>query len=116
MKKLYLVLTIAGFIAPSILVAVESFETGNVLLYGNPAATFEGMFANRISSIFAMDLLFSVLVFFVWSFIESKRVELKGVGWLWLITMLFGLAGGIPLFLYIREVRLESLRGGAVKC
>ena len=52
MKKTYLILAILGFIAPSILVFIESVETGNILLYAQPLKTIQGMFANRISSIF----------------------------------------------------------------
>ena len=103
MKKNYLMLAIVGFIAPSTLVMQESIETGNILLYTNPIATIEGMFANRISSIFMIDLLFTVFVFFLWTFIEGRKYGVKNIGFVWGLTMLFGLAGGFPLFLYLRE-------------
>ncbi len=103
MKNIYLVLTILGFIAPNILVAMESVETGNILLYANPMATMEGMFATRISTIFMIDLLFMVGVFFFWSYVEGKKSGVKNIGLVWLLTMLLGLAGGFPLFLYLRE-------------
>ena len=97
-----------GFIAPSILVFAESVETGNILLYLHPMATIEGMFANRISSIFIIDLLFAVLVFFLWSFNDAKRYGVKNIGLVWLLTMLLGLAGGFPFFLYLREKAIEK--------
>lgn len=103
MKRIYLVLAIIGFILPNYFVLLESIETGNILLYGNLPATIKGMFANRISTIFIIDLLFGVLVFFLWSYQEAKEKKIKNVGWVWLATMLFGLAGGFPLFLYLRE-------------
>ena len=103
MKNIYLTLAIVGFIAPSILVSIESLETGNILLYTNPLATIEGMFVNRISSIFMIDLLFTVMVFFIWSFSEKKKYDIKNVWIVWLLTMLLGLAGGFPLFLYLKE-------------
>lgn len=102
MKTLYLVLAIIGFAAPNYLVLLESIEHGNVLLYTDPASTFGSMFANRISSIFSIDLLIAVLIFFVWSYKESKAKKMKGIVWIWLCTMLFGLAFGFPLFLYKR--------------
>lgn len=108
MKNFYLFLSIIGFLAPSILVTIESVETGNILLYANPIATLEGMFANRISSIFMIDLLFVVLVFFIWSYWEGKKYKMKRVGHIWLFTLLFGLAGGFPLFLYLRERALNN--------
>ena len=108
MKSIYLLLTVIGFLVPNILVVQESFETGNILLYANPLATLEGMFANRISTIFGIDLLIAVGVFFVWSYVESKKIGFKRIGIIWLLTLLFGLAGGFPLFLYVREKILTS--------
>ncbi|WP_190811314.1 DUF2834 domain-containing protein [Flagellimonas sp. S3867] len=65
-------LTIIGFILPTILVIIESIDMGNILLYADPLATLNGMFANSISSIFAIDLFFTVLVFFIWSYHQAK--------------------------------------------
>ena len=55
MKKVYIILTVIGFIAPNILVAMQSVETGNVLLWLNPTETILGMFQNKISSVFIID-------------------------------------------------------------
>lgn len=82
---------------------MESLETRNLLLYTHPAATIEGMFANRISTIFMIDLLFTVLVFFIWTYIDSKKKGVKNIGWVWVLTMLLGIAGGFPLYLYLKE-------------
>lgn len=103
MKNLYLVLAIAGFICPTILVAMESLESGNILLYAHPAATIEAMFANRISTIFMIDLFFTVLVFFTWTYLDGNKVGVKNIGLVWILTLLFGLAGGFPLYLHLRE-------------
>jgi len=108
MRSLYLILTVVGFILPSIFVCIESYETGNILLYTDPVATIEGMFANRISTIFSIDLLFAVMVFFIWSYVESKKNSIPRIWIVWLLTMLFGLAGGFPLFLYMREKSISS--------
>ncbi len=97
-----------GFILPSIFVVIESIETGNILLYTDPLATLNGMFANAISTIFSIDLLFAVLVFFIWSFNEAKKHKIKSIYFVWILTLLFGLAGGLPLFLYLREKAYHS--------
>lgn len=102
-QRLYLIMAIMGFIAPSILVLLESVETGNILLYTNPMATIEGMFANRISTIFMIDLLFTVFVFFLWTYFDSKKNGVKNIWAVWILTMLFGLAGGFPFYLYLKE-------------
>lgn len=108
MKKIYLLLSIIGFIIPSVLVAIESVETGNILLYTNPIATIEGMFSNRISTIFMIDLLFAVMVFFVWTYVDGKKTGVKNLGLVWVLTMLLGLAGGFPLYLYLKEKTIAN--------
>lgn len=102
-QSIYLMLTVIGFLAPNVLVAIESFETGNLLLYADPVATFSDMFANRISTIFAIDLFAMVFIFFVWSYLDQREHRTKGWGWTWPVTMLLGLSTGFPLYLYLRE-------------
>ena len=103
MKSLYLLLAIAGFIAPNIFVAIESIETGNWLLWLDPAATINGMFGNRISTAFVVDLLFAVLVALIWMWTEGSKRKMKNLWMFPVLTLLFGLAGTLPLFLYNRE-------------
>ena len=102
MKIRYLVLVVIGTILPNVFVFRETLSTGNILLYAKPLATFEGMFANNISSAFATDLLFVVLLFLFWSYQQSMRHQLKYFWLVWIYTFAFGIAGGLPLFLYYR--------------
>lgn len=108
MKNLYLVLAVIGFIAPNILVAIESWETGNVLLWLDPGATMQGMFGNRIAAAFVTDLLFVVLAALVWMYFESKRLGIKNYWMYAVLTLLFGLAGPLPLFFYNRENSMQK--------
>ena len=103
MRKTYLLLAIVGTILPNIFVLLESINSGNYLLYVRPMETFKGMFANHISSAFIVDLLFIVILFLIWSYRESKRYKIKQVGLIWIYTFALGIAGGLPLFLYVRE-------------
>lgn len=106
MRSLYALLAVVGFIVPNILVFRESVETGNILLWLDPAATLGGMFGNRIAAAFVTDLLCVVLVALIWIVIESKRLNMKN-SWIYIVlTLLFGLAGPLPLFLYQREKAL----------
>jgi hypothetical protein len=108
MKTLYLFLAIVGFIAPNVLVFYESVETGNILLWLDPQATMNGMFGNRIAAAFVTDLLCVVLVALIWIIVESRKVGMKN-SWMYVVlTLLFGLAGPLPLFLYQREKVLEQ--------
>ncbi len=108
MKKTYLFLTILGTLLPNIFVLKESIHSGNYLLYAHPLDTFNAMFVNHISSAFMVDLLFIVGLFLLWSFKESQKHQIKHWAWTWIYTFAFGIAGGLPLFLYIREDYLNS--------
>ncbi len=108
MKRTYLVLSGIGFVLPNIFVTKVSVQTGNLLLWINPMATIQGMFVNDISTAFVVDLLFVVVVFFTWTWIESGRQGLKRPWLIWFLTMLFGMAGTLPLFLYQRESARQS--------
>jgi hypothetical protein len=108
MRKIYLVLAILGFIIPNVLVYMVSVETGNILVLLNPSMTIAGMFANRISAAFIVDLLFVVFVFFVWTVAEAKRYSIKKVWIYWLLTLIFGMAGSFPLFLYVIETKRQK--------
>jgi hypothetical protein len=107
-KNLLLTLSIAGFIIPNILVTKVSIETGNVLLWLNPTATIAGAYANDISSAFVLDLLCVVSIFFVWTYHEAKRYKTGRVALIWALTLLFGMAGPFPLFLYWIEKSKEK--------
>lgn len=103
MKRTYWWLSIVGFVLPNIWVAKVSIETGNLMLWFDPRVTFTSMFANDISSAFSVDLLFVVLVFFIWTYTETQKLKIKNLYAVWIATMLLGLAGAFPLFLYFRE-------------
>lgn len=107
-KNTLLVLTILGFIAPNILLIKVSIETGNILLWTNPSATIVGALANDISAAFLVDLLFVVSVFFMWTYTMAKQLAIKNVWLYWLLTLLFGMAGTLPLFLYQIEKRRKT--------
>lgn len=98
MKNIYLILAVLGFIIPNIFAVQETIASGNILLWTNPMATFQGMFANRIATTFVVDLMIVVLVFFVWSLQESKKYQIKNLWVIWALTMFFGLSGAMPLF------------------
>ncbi|MEL6250821.1 MAG: DUF2834 domain-containing protein [Bacteroidota bacterium] len=103
MKRTYLILAIIGFILPNIFVLLESIESGNYLLYARPLETMQLMFVNRVSSAFMMDLFFVLVLFLIWSYRESQSLGIKKWWQVWLITFAFGIACGLPLFLYVRE-------------
>ncbi|MEA2723753.1 MAG: hypothetical protein QOH59_1524 [Gemmatimonadales bacterium] len=108
MKRLYAILSVAGYIASNWFVILVSARTGNVLLWTRPRDTMAGMFANPISTAFAIDLLFAGLLACIWFYAEGRRLGMRRIPMYWVLTLAFGLAGTLPLFLYHRESRLQE--------
>ena len=108
-KTRYLILCILGLVLP-----YWQFIPW-VAAHGlNMRLFIQQLFANRIGGFFAMDVLVSAVVLFV--FIGRESARLGGRGW-WLpqlAVLLVGVSLGLPLFLYMREVRLERARGREV--
>jgi hypothetical protein len=109
MKRLYAALSVVGYLAPNWFVVQVSIKTGNVLLWTKPRETIAGMFANPIAVAFAVDLLFTALVACIWFYLEGRRLDMRRIPGYWLLTLAFGLAGTLPLFLYHRESRLREV-------
>jgi hypothetical protein len=68
-----------------------------------------GMFANDIAAAFAVDVLLAALVACIWFYSEGRRLGMRRVWIYWVLTLAFGLAGTLPLFLLHREQRLDQL-------
>jgi hypothetical protein len=104
MKRLYLILAIAGFILPYYFFI--SFLTANGL---NLSLLIGQLFATPISTFFVVDLLITALVFWVFLYQEARRRQMKR-WWVYLVaTLLVGPSFALPLFLYFRETRLAAV-------
>ncbi len=104
-RHVYLVLCILGFLLP-----YWQFVPW-VAEHGIPLRVFvHDLFANRIGGFFAMDVLVSALVLFVFVSTEGRRLEI-GSRWLPIVATLFvGVSLGLPLFLYLREGELDRAK------
>lgn len=105
-KRVYLILAVAGFVVPYYYFV--SFLVANGLDF---RLFFQQLFATPISSFFAVDLLLSCVVFAFYLHQEAARYAISK-RWLYLVVLLtVGLSCALPLFLYVRESRIESLEG-----
>ena len=107
MARVYLVLAIVGFVVPNTLTLMESVETGNILFWTDPARTTSQLFANRTSAASGLDLFATAVSALVWMTHEARRVGVTKVWRFWVLALLFGLGGVLPLFFYVRERRLD---------
>jgi Terpene cyclase DEP1 len=68
------------------------------------------LFANRISAFFGVDVLVSAVVLIVFMRVEGERLNLSR-RWLPVLALLtVGVSLGLPMFLYMRELRMEHLK------
>jgi hypothetical protein len=107
MMSLYLVLAALGWIVPYYFFLSFRLENGLdlPLLVGQ-------LFANDISTFFAVDLIITALAFLVFSFREAQNQGMKQ-WWVYLVTTLaVGPSFALPLFLYNRQRRLETRAAG----
>jgi hypothetical protein len=70
---------------------------------------FQELFSTRISGFFALDVLVSATVLVMFILSEGRRLDLSRL-WLPVVaTLLVGVSLGLPLFLYMRQRKLDRL-------
>lgn len=107
-KAIYLVLCLLGALIPYWAFVPWLFQPG-----ASPAQFVRELFVNRISTFFALDLIISAVVLIRFMRVEKRRVPIRN-SWLPIVATLgVGVSLGFPLFLYLRELKLEELGGGA---
>jgi hypothetical protein len=68
------------------------------------------LFANDISTFFAVDLIITAIVFLIFVVREAARYRMLN-WWLYIVaTLAVGPSFAFPLFLYFREPRIEELK------
>jgi hypothetical protein len=104
-KTIYLVFCLVGALLPYWQFVPWVFEHGmNLSLF------VRELFANRISTFFGMDVLVSAVVLIVFMRVESARLSIRRRWLPVLAVLLVGVSLALPLFLYMREARLEQLK------
>ena len=102
-KSVYLILALLGLVVPYWFL-FEFLGTNGFDL----ALLVQQLFANNISTFFAVDLVISILVFWLYMIAEANKLNMKN-WWLYILASLtVGLSFALPLFLYFREGKLEN--------
>ena len=107
LKTLYLVLCVVGVVLPYWQFVPWLAANGLHL-----PLFFQELFANRIGGFFGMDVLVSSVVLVVFMRAESAKLAIRGRWWPVLALLTFGVSLALPLFLYMRELRLDQAAGG----
>jgi Protein of unknown function DUF2834 len=106
LKTLYLVLCVVGVVLPYWQFLPWVAANGLHL-----PLFFQQLFSNRIGGFFGMDVLVSSLVLVVFMRVESARMGVRGRWWAVLALLTVGVSLALPLFLYMRELKLEQTQG-----
>jgi hypothetical protein len=67
----------------------------------------EQLFVNRVSGFFALDVIVSSLALWIFVYLEGRRCGLRHLWAPIVANLTVGVSLGLPLFLYLREGRLE---------
>ena len=102
-KNVYLFLCIVGVVLP------YSQFLPWVMEHGLKADLFvRQLFANRISGFFGLDVMVSAVVLVRFVRVEGKRLDMRLL-WLPIVGVLaVGVSFALPLFLYLRERKMEG--------
>jgi hypothetical protein len=108
LKTIYLVLCVLGVLLPY-------WQLGPWLAVNglNMPLLLRQLFTNQVGAFFAMDVVVSAVVLLVFARSEGSKLHVPG-RWLPLAAVLtVGVSLGLPLFLYLRERKLEQDRAEA---
>jgi len=101
-KQIYLVLCFLGTILPYSQFILFLRDHGlNLRLF------FQQLFSNPVGGFFGWDVIVSTLVLWAFAFFEGRRVGVKHLWAPFAASLAVGVSLGLPLFLYLREERLE---------
>lgn len=104
LRHLYLFFAIVGLLLP-----YSQFIPWIIEQHALDVLQFvQDLSANRISAFFAWDVIVSAIVLISFIQVEGRRL---GMRFLWaptLAVLLVGVSLGLPVFLYLRELRLEQ--------
>ena len=107
MKKFYLTFAVLGGVLPFIFFDQFFFEHGFAL-----SEFVSQLFSTSPAAGFTTDLLITSFVFWVWSYGQARKYEMKN-WWLYVVVnLLIGLSCALPLFVFFRQRQVELRHAG----
>jgi hypothetical protein len=98
---------IPGAIIPWYFNLQYSFAKGALL---SPAELIVGGFVTPLASSLTSDFLIGTIPVLIWMVIEARRLKMRNPWAYVLLTFLIAFAFACPLFLMLREMKLQTLR------
>lgn len=104
LRHAYLVLCVLGAVLPySQLVPWLAIHGMDLSL------AFTELFSTRIGGFFGVDVMVTAVVLFIFISSEGRRLAIRHLWLPVLATLLVGVSFGLPMFLYLRQRRLDEL-------
>ena len=106
LRHFYLLFAVIGLVLPysQLIPWVAEHHALNMSIF------LRDLFANRISAFFGMDVVVSAIVLISFIQTEGKRLAMRFLWLPMLSVFLVGVSLGLPLFLYLRQLQLDSSR------
>jgi hypothetical protein len=102
-RILYLILCVAGTVLPYSQLIPFLREHGL-----DTSMFVQQLFENKVSGFFGLDVIVSSLVLWVFVYSEGTRMRMRHL-WLYVVAnLLVGVSLGLPLFLLVRQSKLDS--------
>lgn len=108
LRHVYLLLCVAGIVLPYWFLVPWVREHGLDL-----TLLCQELFATPIGAFFGLDVFVSAIVLFLFVFAEGRRVAIPNLWMPVLATLLVGVSLGLPLFLYLRQRKLDDPEAAA---
>ncbi|MFN6353545.1 MAG: DUF2834 domain-containing protein [Cyanobacteriota bacterium] len=103
---IYLCLAVAGGVLPWLANVAFIRSTGQPF---DLALFVQQANANPAAQSLSRDLAVGATAVTLWMVVESRRLQMRGLVWVLLSCVTVAFAFGAPLFLYLRERRLQEL-------
>jgi hypothetical protein len=105
LRHLYLIFCLLGLLLPysQFVPWIVEHHALNMPLF------MRDLFANRISAFFALDVIVSAMVLLVFIQSEGRRLQMRLLWLPMLGTVFVGVSLGLPLFLYLRQSKLDRI-------
>jgi hypothetical protein len=108
LQVLYLVLAIAGAVLPW-QANLEFMQQAGAGSGFDLAGFVQQAAANPAARSLSRDLAIGATAVTIWMITESRRIGMRGLAWVLLSCVTIAFAFGAPLFLFLRERRLQEL-------
>ena len=100
-RIIYLILAILGLVLPWYY-NLQFFSNAGLLDFVNESS------ANLAAKSVSLDLFIATVAASIWMYVESKRLDISFIGLYVLRGVLVSFSWAFPLFLFVRETKLEK--------